>query len=176
MHFQKAERRSSSLGSSWSATASSAISGDGLLLPWSVNKNKSLSNNWYSTASPYGGDRATSSGLNSGASDRGKDTSDITSAVECEQCGKLFHGINKKFLLNRHKITHTNEKPYECPYCPYRANVSSNLSRHIKTVHSSQAGSVSNNYSVCVEQHQYNEAENLVDMTALKSPKGNTYF
>ncbi|ROT84669.1 Zinc finger protein [Penaeus vannamei] len=62
----------------------------------------------------------------------------------CPECGREFHGLNKKFLLTRHMITHTGEKPYQCPYCPYRANVSSNLTRHLRTVHtpSSAAGAL----------------------------------
>lgn len=58
-------------------------------------------------------------------------------SVACELCGKSFYGINRKFLLNRHKITHTDRRPYKCPSCPYRANVSSNLLRHVRTVHPS---------------------------------------
>ncbi|XP_018006772.1 longitudinals lacking protein, isoforms H/M/V isoform X17 [Hyalella azteca] len=59
--------------------------------------------------------------------------------VTCEQCGKIFHGANRKFLLSRHKITHTGERPYQCPLCSYCANVSSNLLRHIRCVHGSKA-------------------------------------
>lgn len=59
----------------------------------------------------------------------------VTSPVACDQCGKLFHGVNRKFLLNRHKITHTDNRPYQCSHCSYKANVSSNLLRHMRTVH-----------------------------------------
>lgn len=69
---------------------------------------------------------------------------DLGSPLPCPECGREFHGLNKKFLLTRHMITHTGEKPYQCPYCPYRANVSSNLTRHLRTVHtpSSAAGAL----------------------------------
>ncbi|XP_063865786.1 longitudinals lacking protein, isoforms A/B/D/L-like isoform X4 [Scylla paramamosain] len=60
---------------------------------------------------------------------------DLASPLPCPQCGREFHGLNKKFLLTRHMVTHTGEKPYQCPQCPYRANVSSNLTRHLRTVH-----------------------------------------
>ncbi|XP_050728504.1 longitudinals lacking protein, isoforms H/M/V-like isoform X4 [Eriocheir sinensis] len=60
---------------------------------------------------------------------------DVASPLPCPQCGREFHGLNKKFLLTRHMVTHTGEKPYQCPQCPYRANVSSNLTRHLRTVH-----------------------------------------
>ncbi|KAF2368658.1 Zinc finger C2H2-type, partial [Trinorchestia longiramus] len=53
----------------------------------------------------------------------------------CDQCGKIFHGANRKFLLSRHKITHTGRRPYQCPFCSYCANVSSNLLRHIRCIH-----------------------------------------
>ncbi|XP_042224559.1 longitudinals lacking protein, isoforms A/B/D/L-like isoform X3 [Homarus americanus] len=62
-------------------------------------------------------------------------TVDSGSPLPCPECGREFHGLNKKFLLTRHMVTHTGEKPYQCPHCPYRANVSSNLTRHLRTVH-----------------------------------------
>ncbi|KAK3881029.1 hypothetical protein Pcinc_014486 [Petrolisthes cinctipes] len=60
---------------------------------------------------------------------------DISSPLPCPECGRKFHGLNKKFLLTRHMVTHTGEKPFQCPQCPYRANVSSNLTRHLRTIH-----------------------------------------
>lgn len=68
---------------------------------------------------------------------------DLGSPLPCPECGREFHGLNKKFLLTRHMITHTGEKPYQCPHCPYRANVSSNLTRHLRTVHTPTTNLVS---------------------------------
>ncbi|XP_068237686.1 protein tramtrack, beta isoform-like isoform X8 [Palaemon carinicauda] len=62
-------------------------------------------------------------------------SAELGSPLTCPECGREFHGLNKKFLLTRHMVTHTGEKPYQCPLCSYRANVSSNLTRHLRTVH-----------------------------------------
>lgn len=59
-------------------------------------------------------------------------------AVECVACGKTFFGLNRKFLLKRHLITHTGEKPFQCPHCPHRANLKQNLEVHIKRKHRNQ--------------------------------------
>ncbi|KAG7167383.1 Zinc finger protein 516-like 3 [Homarus americanus] len=53
----------------------------------------------------------------------------------CPICGRNFHGPYRATLLRRHLRTHTGEKPYACPHCPYRANICSNLSRHIRSRH-----------------------------------------
>lgn len=58
--------------------------------------------------------------------------------VECFTCGKTFYGFNRKFLLKRHMITHTGEKPFQCPHCPHRANLKQNLEVHIKRKHKSE--------------------------------------
>ncbi|XP_042875501.1 longitudinals lacking protein, isoforms A/B/D/L-like isoform X1 [Penaeus japonicus] len=74
-------------------------------------------------------------GAGAGAAGGASAAGDLGSPLPCPECGREFHGLNKKFLLTRHMITHTGEKPFQCPYCPYRANVSSNLTRHLRTVH-----------------------------------------
>lgn len=58
--------------------------------------------------------------------------------VKCQTCGKTFYGFNRKFLLKRHMITHTGEKPFHCPHCPHRANLKQNLEVHIKRKHKDQ--------------------------------------
>lgn len=53
----------------------------------------------------------------------------------CPVCGKVISGRNKRQNLQYHLITHTNHKPFKCPYCPHRANRSDNMKIHIRTRH-----------------------------------------
>nr|XP_027237531.1 zinc finger protein 219-like [Penaeus vannamei] len=53
----------------------------------------------------------------------------------CPVCGRDFRGPYHTTLLRRHMRTHTGEKPYACPHCSYRANISSNLTRHVRSRH-----------------------------------------
>ncbi|XP_042875575.1 longitudinals lacking protein, isoforms H/M/V-like isoform X9 [Penaeus japonicus] len=53
----------------------------------------------------------------------------------CPVCGRDFRGPYHATLLRRHMRTHTGEKPYACPHCSYRANISSNLTRHVRSRH-----------------------------------------
>lgn len=63
------------------------------------------------------------SGTNSGGGD-----SSHHRAV-CPVCGKGFH---QSADLKRHYLTHTGEKPFFCPHCPFRCSRNDNLLRHIK--------------------------------------------
>lgn len=53
----------------------------------------------------------------------------------CPVCGKAFKGDKYKFRLSRHMIIHTGQKPFACPHCPYRANIRTNLTRHVAIQH-----------------------------------------
>ncbi|XP_071528450.1 uncharacterized protein [Panulirus ornatus] len=50
----------------------------------------------------------------------------------CPQCTRAFTSLRD---LNRHFLTHTGEKPYQCPHCPHRANRKGNLKTHIRALH-----------------------------------------
>nr|XP_027211445.1 zinc finger protein 746-like [Penaeus vannamei] len=63
---------------------------------------------------------------------------DVLPALECPECGKLFYGRNRRQLVERHRIIHTGEKPFQCPLCFKRMNVKHHLTRHLRTVHLSQ--------------------------------------
>lgn len=58
--------------------------------------------------------------------------------LSCQLCGRMFGQMED---LRRHFRTHTGEKPYTCPYCPYRAAVKSSVIRHARTIHGATATS-----------------------------------
>ena len=66
----------------------------------------------------------------------------------CEVCGRKFSGVNQKFLLRRHLLTHTGERKFSCHLCPYQANQSGNLRRHLKFVHHSQTTEISSSQRI----------------------------
>ena len=54
---------------------------------------------------------------------------------QCPFCAKIRKGDKTDF--RRHYMTHTGEKPFECPYCPYRAVRKSDLKAHMRNRHMS---------------------------------------
>ena len=46
----------------------------------------------------------------------------------CDTCGKTFTRLDN---LNRHRLTHTGEKPHECTRCAKRFSDKSSLNRHL---------------------------------------------
>lgn len=60
---------------------------------------------------------------------------EMSSALHCPACGKVFAGSKRRYHLERHLITHTGERPFPCPRCPYKANVRENLARHVRHRH-----------------------------------------
>lgn len=50
----------------------------------------------------------------------------------CPTCGKTFNNAKD---CRRHAVIHTGIKPFKCPYCPHRANLKFNLTKHIQAKH-----------------------------------------
>ncbi|TRY55038.1 hypothetical protein DNTS_020772 [Danionella cerebrum] len=61
--------------------------------------------------------------------------------VACDLCGKVFRDV---YHLNRHKLSHSGEKPYPCPVCGLRFKRKDRMSYHVR----SHDGSVGKPY-VC---------------------------
>ncbi|XP_043941024.1 POZ-, AT hook-, and zinc finger-containing protein 1 [Protopterus annectens] len=65
----------------------------------------------------------------------------VRKQVGCEVCGKIFRDV---YHLNRHKLSHSGEKPYSCPVCGLRFKRKDRMSYHVR----SHDGSVGKPY-VC---------------------------
>uniref|UniRef100_A0A2K5KKZ5 POZ/BTB and AT hook containing zinc finger 1 n=5 Tax=Cercopithecidae TaxID=9527 RepID=A0A2K5KKZ5_CERAT len=57
--------------------------------------------------------------------------------VACEICGKIFRDV---YHLNRHKLSHSGEKPYSCPVCGLRFKRKDRMSYHVRSHDGSVCG------------------------------------
>jgi len=51
----------------------------------------------------------------------------------CQICDKSFKTLT---LLKRHIVIHSRFKPYCCPFCNHSSNSQSNLTKHVRKIHS----------------------------------------
>ncbi|XP_028303359.1 POZ-, AT hook-, and zinc finger-containing protein 1 isoform X2 [Gouania willdenowi] len=91
---------------------------------------------------PNGGVSLLENGVQSHAGlDNGRKRERNRGNVGCETCGKAFRDV---YHLNRHKLSHSGEKPYACPVCGLRFKRKDRMSYHVR----SHDGSVGKPY-VC---------------------------
>ncbi|XP_055725275.1 vascular endothelial zinc finger 1-like isoform X1 [Salvelinus fontinalis] len=48
----------------------------------------------------------------------------------CEMCGKAFRDV---YHLNRHKLSHSDEKPFQCPICQQRFKRKDRMTYHVRS-------------------------------------------
>ena len=61
-----------------------------------------------------------------------KDKLSRTKNYQCVECGTGF--VSTKDLA-RHRVVHTGEKPYSCPYCDQKFTAPSSRATHIRSIH-----------------------------------------
>ena len=89
--------------------------------------------------------------LTSADSDQNSSTSCFASSsptserkISCTVCGRTFTGSKRRYLLNRHYMTHTGERPFHCTYCDYSSSRKYNLKLHILSYHKELLNSINN--------------------------------
>ncbi|KAF0038173.1 hypothetical protein F2P81_008657 [Scophthalmus maximus] len=59
-----------------------------------------------------------------------KPTKPVKKNHGCEMCGKAFRDV---YHLNRHKLSHSDEKPFECPICQQRFKRKDRMTYHVRS-------------------------------------------
>ncbi|XP_037648881.1 zinc finger protein 846 isoform X6 [Sebastes umbrosus] len=57
-------------------------------------------------------------------------TNQVRKNHACEACGKAFRDV---YHLNRHRLSHSDEKPYFCPICQQRFKRKDRMSYHVRS-------------------------------------------
>ena len=61
-------------------------------------------------------------------------------AEKVHKCPYCNHTSNRRYNLSKHILTHTGERPFACPFCPFRSIWKRALQIHIYTRHSENNG------------------------------------
>lgn len=77
-----------------------------------------------------------------------------TTNNKCEVCGKLFAG---KARLERHRLVHTGEKPFECSTCKRRFGSAQKKNLHVSAQHKGER-----NYVCKICENPFSRNDELV--------------
>uniref|UniRef100_A0A2K5QSH1 C2H2-type domain-containing protein n=1 Tax=Cebus imitator TaxID=2715852 RepID=A0A2K5QSH1_CEBIM len=72
----------------------------------------------------------------------------------CEMCGKAFRDV---YHLNRHKLSHSDEKPFECPVCNQRFKRKDRMTYHVRP----HEGGITKPYTCSVCGKGFSRADHL---------------
>ena len=56
----------------------------------------------------------------------------LSGLSQCPLCRKI---MKERWMIKRHLLLHTGEKPYSCSLCPYASNQKDALKRHFNRKH-----------------------------------------
>uniref|UniRef100_A0A8C3MLB8 Uncharacterized protein n=1 Tax=Geospiza parvula TaxID=87175 RepID=A0A8C3MLB8_GEOPR len=78
---------------------------------------------------PQGGDEGTAAGDNAATTKRAAAAAARKSHA-CDTCGKAFRDV---YHLKRHRLSHTDERPFQCPVCQQRFKRKDRMASHVRS-------------------------------------------